>query len=301
MQITPVAARHAADQLGLVTRKQLLAGGVSRSAIQKAVGSGRLVRLEVGVHALPGVPLTADARLLAKVLSAGDGALVSHRSAAKLWNLVDDAPPIPELSVPRGRHPRPPGLVVHSSTDLHLVIPGRVRGVPVTDVGRTILDCAGLPGVDVQLLIDEARRRHDISRTLLPQVVAAHARSGRRGIDRLRRHLEVDGMPDSDFERLVCRWLDAEGVRGWTLHHRIVLAGFGPVEFDVAWPDRRLALELEGADHRDRRIVHDRDTRRQNVAHLAGWDVLRVTYGRWIRSTAVVLAEITAALAVPVT
>ncbi|WP_436795496.1 type IV toxin-antitoxin system AbiEi family antitoxin domain-containing protein [Actinospongicola halichondriae] len=301
MQITPVAARFAVDQLGLVTRRQLLTNGVSRSAIHKAVGSGRLVRLEVGVYALPGVPLTADTRLLAKVLAAGDGAMVSHRSAAKLWDLVDDAPPNPEVSVPRGRNPRKAGIVVRSSTDLDLVIPGRVRGIPVTDVGRTILDCAGVPGVDIELLIDEARRRHDISRTLLPWIVATHARSGRRGIDRLRRHLEIDELPDSDFERLVCRWLDAEGVGGWTLHHRIVVPGFGPIEFDLAWPTCRLALELEGADHRDRSGVHDRDTRRQNVAHLAGWDVLRVTYRRWIRSTAAVLAEITAAIAVPVT
>ena len=59
-----------------------------------------------------------------------------------------------------------------------------------------------------------------------------------------------------------------------------------------------MALELEGADHRDRRTVHDRDTERQNRITLAGYTVVRTTYRRWIRHTAQVLAELEAALAV---
>ena len=168
MRIAPIITAIAERQLGLVAHRQLIEHHVPPSTIQTATASGRLLPMERGVSLVPGVPITAEVRLLAKVLSAGPGAVLSHRSAAWRWGLVDAPPSVPEVSVPRGRRPRTPGLVIHESTDLHLVIPGRIDGLPVTDIGRTILDCA--TGSDVELLVDAARRKHHISRTLLPWV-----------------------------------------------------------------------------------------------------------------------------------
>lgn len=296
MQLVEAVATIADRQLGLVTRTQLLHRGMSRGGIDQAVRSGRLIRLERGVFLVAGAPLTIEVRLLAKVLSAGGGAVASHRSAAWLWSLVEVAPDVHEISVERGRRPRTPDLVVHESRDLATVIRGYRRNIPVTDLGRTLLDCAADPSVDLQLLVDAARRHHRISRTLLPAVVTAHARRGRAGLTRLRDIVALDEMPHSDFERLVARWLHDHDIRGWELHHRTTVPDFGPVELDLAWPDRQVAWELEGADHRDRSAVHDRDTRRQNALALAGWQVYRLTYRRWVRHTEAVLGELQSAL-----
>ena len=296
MPLFDIAAPIAEDQLGLVTRRQLVARGVPGPTVESAVRRRHLLPLARGVYRLPGAPFTPEVRLLATVLAAGEGALLSHRSAAWLWDLLPP-PRRHELSVPRGRCPREPGVTVHRSSDLHLAIPGMVRGLPVTGVGRTILDCAGDPAIDVELLIDAARRVHEISRTLLPATVVAHARSGRRGIHRLADVLAIEGMPHSDFERLVCRWLTDLGITGWRLHHRIVVPVRGPIEIDIAWPDLWVAFELEGADHRDRSAVHDDDTERQNWLTIAGWRVVRTTYRRWMRHTSEVLSEVRSALA----
>ncbi len=295
MGTVATAAPFAERQLGLVTRTQLLDAGVKPKTVDEAVRTGVLLHQARGVYRLPGAPLTAPSRLLAEVLALGHGALLSHRTAAWLWGLAP-APVRHEVSVPRGRRRRSGPLIVHESRDLHLVVPGRIDGLPVTDVGRTVLDCASEPEFDLELLVDEARRRHGISRSLLPSVVVAHARAGRPGIDRLRRLVEEVELPASDFERLVTRWLAASGVPAWTFHHRLVVPTFGPVELDIAWPECRVALELEGADHRDRRLVHDRDTARQNALAADGWIVLRVTYRRWLQEPAAVLAEITSVL-----
>lgn len=295
MRTLDAAAPIAEHQLGLVTRQQLLAAGVLPDTADEAVRTGRLRRLERNVYRLPGAPERPATRLLAKVLALGDGALLSHATAAWLWDL---APPPRryEVTVPRGRRRRCTDLIVHESTDLHLAVPGIVDGLPVTGVGRTILDCAGHSSTDVELLVDEARRQHGISRTLLPATLLAHARPGRSGIDRLRSVLATDELPASDFERLFVRWLIAQRVSGWELHHRIAVPGFGPVELDVAWPAQRVALELEGADHWDRRLVHDHDTVRQNALALAGWTILRLTYRRWLQEPTQVLGEIGALL-----
>lgn len=296
MFVNEVAAPIAEGQLGLVARRQLIGRGVPGPTVESAVRRRHLLPAARGVYRLPGAPATPEVRLLATVLAAGDGAVLSHRSAAWLWDLL----PVPtrhEVSVPRGRCPRGTDVTVHRSSDLHLAIPGSVRGLPVTGVGRTILDCAADPTIDIELLIDAARRIHKISRTLLPATVVAHARSGRRGIHRLADLLALDEMPHSDFERLVCRWLTDLGITGWRLHHRIVVAVRGPLEIDIAWPDLRVAFELEGADHRDRSVVHDDDTERQNWLGIAGWHVVRTTYRRWVRHNSAVLAELEAALA----
>ncbi|HEX4902196.1 MAG TPA: hypothetical protein VFV42_05250 [Acidimicrobiales bacterium] len=297
MRSSACIAPIAEQQLGLVARHQLLDEGMSASTLDSILASGRLVPIERAVYRVPGAPETPWTRLLAKVLACGPGSMISHRSAAWLWELCD-APVRHEISVPRDRRLRRPDLVVHESTDLQLANPGTVHGVPVTGVGRTILDCAGDPGVDVELLIDAARRVHRISRTLLPHVAVTHARSGRRGINRLRSLLELDDLPHSDFERLVWRWLDDQGVTGWVRHHHLVLPGYGAVEVDVAWPDLCIALELEGGDHIDRSAVHDNDTWRQNRLVLGRWLIVRCTYRRWLREADAVLDEITGAIAV---
>ncbi len=296
MPLHAVAASLAEHQLGLVARRQLIERGVPEAAVDAAAHHRRLLRVERGVYRLPGTPDSPDVRLLARVLAAGSGAVLSHRTAAWLWDLLP-APSRHHLSVPRGRRPRNIGVTVHESSDLHLAIPGVRRGLPVTDVGRTILDCAADTTIDLELLVDAARRLHGISRTLLPATVVAHARSGRPGIQRLSGLVALDEMPHSDFERLVCRWLSDLAIPGWRLHHRIVVPGRGPIEIDIAWPDRRVAFELEGADHRDRSTVHDDDTERQNWLQMAGWLVVRTTYKRWVRCTSAVLAELEGTLA----
>lgn len=293
MSLMAHAAAIAEGQLGLATRHQLIGRNVPPGTIDKALATGRLRTQAPAVYRIPGAPWSPEVSLLAAVLAAGPSAMASHVSAAWLWGLVEGCPPQHHASVERWHRRRIPSCLVHESRDLRKAIAGTVRGVPVTGVGRTILDCAAL-GLDPQPLIDEARRRHKISRTLIPSVITAHARPGRQGIRRLRGAIADDEMPHADFERLVCRWLLDNGVSGWELHHRLVVPGYGPAELDIAWPTDCVFLELEGADHRDRRLVHDRDTTRQNDIVITGWTPLRATYRQWLFDAPGLLRQIRA-------
>src|SRR5687768_12281231 len=95
--------RRAALQYGLITWHQLRAAGVPSSTISRWVRAGRLVRVQPQVYLIVGTPPSWEQDLLAAVVAAGPGAVASHRAAAKLWGLVDDAPV--EITVPRGRTP----------------------------------------------------------------------------------------------------------------------------------------------------------------------------------------------------
>lgn len=84
-------ARIAAHQHGVITYGQLLWAGLSRAAIHRRVRSGRLFRVHRGVYALGHAGIGNKGRWKAATLAYGDGAVLSHVSAAALWRLIDSA------------------------------------------------------------------------------------------------------------------------------------------------------------------------------------------------------------------
>jgi predicted transcriptional regulator of viral defense system len=77
-----VIGRIAARQHGVVTQAQLLASGLSPSGISRRVAAGRLTRIHRGVYAVGHPGLSQHGRWVAAVLACGEGAVLSHRSAA---------------------------------------------------------------------------------------------------------------------------------------------------------------------------------------------------------------------------
>jgi hypothetical protein len=78
----------AGRQYGVVSRAQLDALGVSRGAIERRLARRRLLHVHRGVYAVGHRAPRREARWLAAVLAAGEGAVLSHRSAAALWPLI---------------------------------------------------------------------------------------------------------------------------------------------------------------------------------------------------------------------
>src|SRR5689334_21624197 len=94
-------------QHGLVHHAQRLAAGLTRHAIAHLIRSGRLRRIHRGVYATHTLPLDALARYHAAVLACGDGALLSHWSAAAVWRLVPHGNGDPHVTTPRKLKARP--------------------------------------------------------------------------------------------------------------------------------------------------------------------------------------------------
>ena len=127
-----------------------------------------------------------------------------------------------------------------------------------------------------------------------------HARRGRPGITRLRRvittNIELTEVTDSLFEALVVSLLAEHGLPAPVLHHRIV----GPdgvflAEVDLAYPDRLIAIELDGEIHRTSDVFHA-DRPRQNTLELLGWTVLRFTWRQLQNQPDLIIRQVRAAL-----
>src|SRR5579859_1589978 len=115
-------------QSGIVSRSQALRAGFSARHIEYRLASGRWQRVHEGVYATFTGPLSREARLWAAVRRAGDGAMLSHETAAEVHGLIDrPAGPKIHVVVPEQRRPgqhRPVrGLVIHRSSQSRPQLP----------------------------------------------------------------------------------------------------------------------------------------------------------------------------------
>jgi hypothetical protein len=101
--VPTAVAQLAGGQWGVVGREQLLALGVSRGALEHWLAVGRLHRMYRCVYAVGHARVAREGRWLAAVLACGDGAVISHRSAAAHWGLLATSAAAVDVTARRGR------------------------------------------------------------------------------------------------------------------------------------------------------------------------------------------------------
>ncbi len=293
-RLVPIFAR----QHWLVTQRDVASAGGSGQQTRDRLQSGHWERVDRTVYRLVGVPTTWEQTLLGPILGADPGVTVvaSHHAAAALHGIPGFGKGVAELTTPRGYNLRRPGLRIHSSNDLERARLVVVNGIPVTDVPRTALDL-GRTISDARLLrVIEWGRRTDLADwSSLISVLARHARRGRPGIRRLRRVIAAnahrDEVTDSDFELMLLALLLEHGLPEPVLHHRVHDGNRFVAEVDLAYPERRVAIEADGGSHLEP-TVRERDLPRQNDLVLLGWTVLRFTWARYVARPEQIVAEV---------
>jgi very-short-patch-repair endonuclease len=234
----------AGSQRGRVARRQLLAIGVCDSAIGRRLRAGWLEREGSGVYGLrhtSELPLAAET---AALLASGEGATLSHHSAATLWELRPGiARPI-HVTIPAGRSgPTPRQTIVHRSRTL---IPTDVRihqSLPVTSPARTLLDVAAtLPDRDIERLLDEAlfARRMVTVAQVVDVLNRAGGHPGRARLERVVGNHTSSTKTDSPPEEKLLALIRAAGLPEPEL--QVDVLGY---RLDFFWPDLRLAVEVD--------------------------------------------------------
>jgi predicted transcriptional regulator of viral defense system len=132
-------AALAGRQHGVVSRAQLLRLGVTRHEIDDRRSSGRLHPIHRGVCAVGHRVLSREGEWVAAVLAGGKGAVLSHESAAALWELR--ARNGREIDVTVDKDAERPGIRFHRAQLDRSEFTQR-EGIPVTTPERTIIDIA---------------------------------------------------------------------------------------------------------------------------------------------------------------
>jgi very-short-patch-repair endonuclease len=242
------AARIASRQHGVVAVTQLHEVGFDKSAISRRVKRGHLHRVHHGVYAVGHSGLSLHGRFMAAVLACGEGAVLSHVSAAVLWRLLKpiDGPVHVSVPVTSGRARRR-GIHIHRTRALAGTT-YRDR-IPVTTVPRTIEDLRGhLP----PRLVRRAIRQAELMGLRLDGIETDHSRSDLETafLDLCRRHR----LPPPEVNAKLGRW-----------------------EVDFLWRSQNLVVETDTWTYHRGSVAFEDDHARDLDLRSAGFDVLRFT------------------------
>lgn len=265
---------------GVISRQEALRLGMTARQVASRVRTGAWTAQGRGVYRLAGSPGEPLGDLRAAVVACGRHAVASHRSAAWMWGMVDEATP-PTVTVPHARVLAVEGVrVVRTRIATRVVVR---HGIACTDALRTILDCAAALGPqEIDEIVDRALARR---LTRVGELAMAVERStelrrhpGRRPLaERLARRGVTGGPAPSVLESRMARLLagadlpapKAEVVWGPQRRYRL----------DFAYPSLRLVVEVDGFAFHFTPEQQRSDNRRSNTLAGAGWTVLR--YNWW--------------------
>jgi len=210
---------------------------------------------------------------MAAVLACGDGAALSHFSAAVLWRILDDRGQSIHVTAEKERKCR--GAVVHQAP---LEGERLLRfGIVVTTPARTIVDLADVVqrrrtlerAIDeaeyLRLDWSEAAPRHGRKGSgLLSSVLAVHE----PGSTRTRSELEEQFLAFCDRHRFPRPEVN------------VVIEGY---LCDFVWREQRLVVETDGRRAHGTARARQRDPIRDADLQIAGWRVMRITSVRLFR------------------
>lgn len=265
----------AARQHGVVARRQLLALGLSADAIKHRVASGRFHPVRAGVYAVGRPQLSRFGVWMAAVLCCGPRAVLSHASAAALWEVDREQPERLELSVPLPLQRRRPGIVIHRRALGARDVTVR-RGIPVTTPACTLVDVAArFDAARLEAAVNAADRLDLIDPERLRAALTALA--GRPGVAALRALLDrrTFTLTDSELERRFLPLARRAGLpRPLT---RVRVSGF---LVDFFWPELGLVVETDGLRYHRTPSAQARDRLRDQAHAAAGLTPLRFTHAQ---------------------
>jgi very-short-patch-repair endonuclease len=289
-------ARLATSQHGVIARRQLLALGFGDDAIGARLDAGRLHALHREVFAVGHTQVSRHGRWLAAVLAYGDGALLSHRSAAALWGLARPRPGAIDVTAPVGRQGirRREGIWIHRGR-LDLEDRADRAGIPVTTIARTLFDLAEV--VDRRQLRRAWEEADRLRLLRLGDVERVCDRGyGRRALRPIRLLLSETRAPT--FTRSPLENTFAEFCREHLadLPEPLTNVSILDHEVDAYWPGHRLVVEMDSWEHHGNRAAFESDRARDAAMQAAGYRVLRYTHRRLHDEPHEVAAELRAIL-----
>lgn len=210
---------------------------------------------------------------MAAVLACGDGAALSHHSAAALWGIGRERGLIDVTTLGRGRVRRP-GITVHRRPALPEGSIVRCRGVPVTNVVQTLIDIAtDLEIRRVERAVNEADKLDLIDPESLRGELDAYI--GVPGAKALRTMLDrhTFRLSDSDLE-IFFRPLAVAADLPMPLSKQMILGH----EVDFWFPDHRLVVETDGLRYHRTPSQQARAARRDQKHVAAGLRAVHFTH-----------------------
>ena len=230
--------------------------------------------MSLGVYAVGWPALNQKRRWMAAVLAGGEGAVLSHRSAAALWEFGSQANGGIDVSVRRRCELRRDGIQFHARPSLRVEDILRRDDIPATSPTRTLLDLATeLDAIPLERAVNDADKRGLVD----PETLREHLNlyKGQPGVRPLRLLLDklFFQLSDSDLEIYFRRIIKTAQLPIPLSKQRV-----NRFEVDFFWPNLGLVVETDGLRYHRTPSTQIRDARRDRAHIMAGMTPLRFTH-----------------------
>lgn len=272
---------QAESQYGLITLAQALSHGMTKGAVYRRVKRGDWVRVHPGVFVVAGTPSSFRQRLAAAVMAV-PGSVGFRRSAAAIYSLAGfPGQDIEIVTLATGR-PSLTGAHIHRTNQLPDCDVVAHQGIPLTSPARTLLDIGSVASRSkVKAAVSDAVGRRLVTPAQVHDVLRRSGRPGKPGTRILRAVLaEIDfdkPLPDSVLEDLCFDLIRERGFPEPTRQFKVVEGGVFLGRVDLAYPRRRLAIEVDSWEFHSSWVAFFEDRRRSNQLVSHGWAVLHFT------------------------
>ena len=275
---------------GLISANAAKAAGIDTRRWSSFVSSCHLVPVHTNVARIYDSEESPLQRIQAAVLSCGDGALASHRSAAKIWG-CDVADKQLDVTVERRTWVVRHGVTLHRPSNRSDLSASIREGIPCTNPLRMLADLGLVAPQLVIPAMDHVILAGLCTRSAIEQVYTRLQRPGRVANAALGLALQewplADQRPDSQLEIDFARLLVRNGLDHFKFH-----AAISGYEVDFAFPIERIVIETDGWESHQSREAFERDRRRDSAIVDAGWTVVRLTWMRLHTEPAAVVGQL---------
>ena len=235
---------------------------------------------------------------MAAALACGPGAVVSHITAADLWDLRrSNASAIHVTVQSRAGLSAREGIAVHRTRRLVADEVTDHRAIPITTVERTLLDLAGmLAAGPLERAVERTVMLRLFDLAALDAVLARNP--GRKGASALQGIVaNLDDEPQLTRSQLEDFFIDLCDAHALPRPETNALVEGLTVDF--LWRDRRLIVETDGRATHATPMAFERDRARDARLMVAGYGVVRFTYRQIVREPERVARTLLALLAAP--
>jgi hypothetical protein len=229
------------------------------------------------------------------LLAAGEGAFLSHRTAAAVWGLRETSTRRIDVTLAGGCRRSRGSLVIHRTALQPTTSEVRTKnGLRVSSVPRLLIELASSESAqELDRLITLAVRKHVLNVDKMQAAVTRHAR--RPGVAKLKSALK-DYLPRPDRKSGLERAFDELLARHPEIpqpQRNIHLDGW---EIDCYWPEQKLAVELDGRPYHIAASDIERDRLKDAKLLKVGIRVMRITDSRFELDPIGALGDLLAAL-----
>jgi hypothetical protein len=267
-------------QFGLISRTQAKERGYSREKIRWKLSTGEWERFRCGVYRFRAAPATWSQLAMAALLQAGEGAALSHQTAAFLHDLdgfKKERPRLLHLTAPIGRGLKTQSVRFHRTREASLPTEV-VRGLRVTSLARTLVDLARVlkPG-PLEVALDAARRiRPGFPEELEAYLATLRARHGRlitlKALVK-ERESALDSAQEVELLQEVLKRGLPKPTAGFSVFHLNKFVA----KLDLAWVEQKVGLHFDSYLHHQSRQNFDKDAKQRAQLVAAGWTTIVVT------------------------